>query len=77
MNLSVLENYVVIIKKSKIIYKFPINEFNDNELSYITNNNFCPGCTEIPINGFNNRKKEWCDFSRKLAVLESKYGRLT
>ena len=65
------DNVIVTTPKREFI--FPKLKFTDKELESIENRKFCGGCRNLPSNGFNKNKKNWCYFSRKIAVLQENY----
>ncbi len=74
MSCHINNNKVEIRSKGKILNQIPIHEFTNDEIALISSSNFCPGCTKMPINGYNDKKKtSWCQFSRKIATLQAVY----
>jgi hypothetical protein len=54
----------------RTLFRFSGNRFTELEIDLIRARHICNGCAQLPTNGFKSYKNRWCDFSRKIAMME-------
>ena len=65
--ISTDDDYVYISFPNKKLYKIPIGNFDDQDITNIKLNNYCNGCLVIDPKGYNGTKYSWCRLSRNIA----------
>ena len=69
---ATIENDKVCFEISGQTKIFNVSDFDQSDLATIDGKRSrCGGCQTLPLRGFDKNKKSWCDFSRKIAKLET------
>lgn len=69
---TTINDDIIVLKINQSTWNFCPSCFNEDELETIKGNKeLCSGCICLPHMEFKN-KKQWCEFSRKIAQLQDK-----